>query len=185
MSIMQESHFVTAADEGERLKAAWSQLGLVLGFFSRIDTKLAVVLGIDLGMLAMLATHLPKMGEITVFILAAGVLFAGALTVSFYHLWNGAFPHLEGGTNSLVYFQSIAGMTESGYRTAYSALSMSELADDLLNQVWRNSKILTSKFRSLRRAYASMLLATLPWLLLLTLLPATKTAASLMAAFLS
>ncbi|MEU4134617.1 hypothetical protein, partial [Streptomyces wuyuanensis] len=45
--------------QGGRVSTGWQQLSLVLGFFSRIDTKLSVVLGIDLGMLALVATRLP------------------------------------------------------------------------------------------------------------------------------
>lgn len=44
---------------------AWNQLNLVLSFFPRIDTKLSVVLGINLGMLAILLPMLPTPSETT------------------------------------------------------------------------------------------------------------------------
>lgn len=157
-------------DEQERLKAAWSQLSLILGFFPRIDTKLSVVLGIDLGMLAMLSTRMPPMSTITWLQGSSGVVFLLCLGTSLFHLYRGAFPHLEGGTNSLVYFRSIAAMTESDYRVAYSALSPAALTNELLDQSWRNAKILTCKFHSLRHAYTFTIIAALPWLLALALL---------------
>lgn len=164
-------------DEQERLKAAWSQLSLILGFFPRIDTKLSVVLGIDLGMLAMLSTRTPPMSEITWFQGGCAAVFLLCLGVSFFHLYRGAFPHLEGGTSSLVYFRSIAAMTESDYRFAYSALSPSALTSDLLDQSWRNAKILTCKFHSLRHAYTFMIIAAVPWLLVLAMLSMQRSAA--------
>lgn len=158
--------------EEKRLEAATNQLDLVMGFFPRADTKLSVVLGIDLGMLAVVTSRLPRMDDLTISMYGAGGAFLLALAFSFYHLWNGAFPHLAGGTNSLVYFRSIAGMSESNYRLGYTELSPGDLAEDMLGQVWRNSKILDSKFSSLCYAYRATLLAVPFWLLLLYLLPA-------------
>lgn len=156
--------------QNDRVSAAWQQLNLVLGFFSRIDTKLSVVLGINLGMLALLATRMPTPKELTPLAAASGVAFAIALCFSFRHLWVGSFPHLEGGTNSLVYFRSIAQMKESDFRSAYGSLSSDELANDLLNQCWRNSKILTCKFHSLRQSYIATLFAVIPWMVLIIVL---------------
>lgn len=93
------------------------------------------------------------------------------LILSFYHLWNGAFPHLEGGTGSFVYFRSIATMSESQFRSGFLSMSDRQLAEDVINQAWRNSKILTCKFHSLRHAFTFMLLAVAPWVILLGLLP--------------
>ena len=62
----------------ERLKAARDQLTLVLSFFSRAETKLSVVLGIDIGMLGFLASRFPKPESITIdgwLALTAFVLF--------------------------------------------------------------------------------------------------------------
>lgn len=160
-------------DHDKRLETAINQLNFLMGFFPRADTKLSVVLGIDLGMLAVVAPRIPKMDDLSILMYGAGAVFVLALMFSFYHLWNGAFPHLAGGTNSLVYFRSISRMTESNYRQAYSSLSKEALANDLLDQVWRNSKILDSKFTSLCFAYRATLLAVPFWLLLLYLLPST------------
>lgn len=175
MSVMQDPAIPAPVDERERLQAAWNQLNLVLGFFSRIDAKLSVVLGIDLGMLAMAGGRMPPLHTMTWWMLLAAALFALALMASFYHLWRGAFPDLNGGTNSVVYFKSIAGMSESAFRQAYSAALHAELADDLLNQVWRNSKILDCKFSSLRSAFVATICAVIPWVALLAAIPAAMT----------
>lgn len=171
MNVMQEPALAGPVDESEHLQAAWNQLNLVLGFFSRIDNKLSVVLGINLGLLALAGSRMPVFNAMTWWMTLFSTIFALALAASFYHLWRGAFPDLNGGTNSVVYFGSIAGMSEGAFRQAYGALPPAALADDLLNQVWRNSKILRCKFHSLRRSYVATLLAVLPWFALLTALP--------------
>lgn len=132
------------------------------------------VLGINLGMLALLATRMPALKDLTLLSGGFGIAFAIALVFSFRHLWIGAFPHLEGGMNSLVYFRSIAQMRESDFRQAYGSLSSEDLANDLLDQCWRNSKILTCKFHSLRYAYISTLLAVVPWVCLIIILPSPR-----------
>jgi len=171
MSVIQEPVLPEPVDERERLQAAWNQLNLVLGFFPRIDAKLSVVLGINLGMLALAGSRMPLLNTMTWWMALFAAIFALALAVSFLHFWRGAFPDLNGGTNSLVYFGSIAGMTESAFRQAYRELPPTALSNDLLDQVWRNSKILSCKFASLRHAFLATFFAVLPWLALLVALP--------------
>ena len=154
----------------ERLSAAWSELTLILGFFARIDTKLSVMLGINLGMLGLLGSRVPEFSQVSWWMGLLAVAFVLPLVASFCHLWRGAFPDRRGGTNSLVYFGSIARMSESHFRDSFSAQSPEALADDLLNQVWRNAKIVDQKFASLCRAYVATLLAVLPWFVILVML---------------
>lgn len=117
-------------NERERLQAAWNQLNLVLGFFPRIDTKLSVVLGINLGMLALAGSRMPTLDTITGWMLLTASIFVTAIAASFYHVWKGSFPDLNGGTNSIVYFKSISRMSESAFRQAYNATDPLELAND-------------------------------------------------------
>jgi hypothetical protein len=157
--------------QNDRVNAAWQQLNLVLSFFSRVDTKLSVVLGINLGMLAMLTARLPKADDFTLLIAVIGSIFAAPLIVSFWHIWHGYFPDLRGGTGSLIYFHPISKMTENDFRTACVSRNFQELEDDILNQCWRNSKILTCKFYSLRHAYVAAAVAIIPWMALIAALP--------------
>ncbi|ODS90376.1 MAG: hypothetical protein ABS45_15985 [Comamonas sp. SCN 65-56] len=175
MSVIQDPALPATIDERGRLQAAWNQLNLVLGFFSRIDAKLSVVLGINLGMLALAGSRMPAIHTMDWRMLLIAASFAAAIAASFYHLWKGAFPDLNGGTSSIVYFKSIAGMSESAFRHAYSAACPAALANDVLNQVWRNSKILDRKFTSLRRAFVATICAVAPWVVLLIALPASST----------
>jgi hypothetical protein len=161
-------------NQNDRVNAAWQQLNLVLSFFSRVDTKLSVVLGINLGMLAMLAARLPKADDFTLLVAVVGAAFVTPLIVSFWHIWHGYFPDLRGGTGSLIYFHPISEMTENEFRNACISRSIQELEDDILNQCWRNAKILTCKFYSLRHAYVAALVAIVPWMALIAVLPAPE-----------
>ncbi|WP_221899260.1 Pycsar system effector family protein [Xanthomonas sp. SI] len=158
-------------NQSDRVNAAWQQLQLVLGFFSRVDTKLSVGLGINLGMLAMIATRLPKVDELTLLISVIGVLFLAPLTVSFWHLWWGYFPDMRGGSDSLIYFVRIARLSESDFIAACSKRTLSEFESDILGQCWRNSKVLSLKFQSLKYSYRATVVAIAPWMALITVLP--------------
>lgn len=157
--------------QSDRVSAAWQQLQLVLGFFSRVDTKLSVGLGINLGMLAMLATRLPKPEELTLLVSVIGILFLTPLTLSFWNLWWGYFPDLRGGSSSLIFFRRIERLTESDFLRACETRTLDGLERDLLGQCWRNSKILVAKFECLKRSYIATSLAIAPWMALITLLP--------------
>ena len=170
---MQEdtSHDAEPASDQEMLQAAWNQLNLVLGFFPRIDTRLSAILAIDLGMLALAGSRWPVRDDISLRIAIVAIFFALPLAFSFRNLWDAIVPNTGGGTNSLVYYNSVACMSESAFRDRYMKLSPKSLACDLLEQTWRNAKILQCKFESLRIACISMAFAVPPWIWLLIELP--------------
>jgi hypothetical protein len=156
-------------DGEKRLAAAGDQLNLILGFFARADTKLSVVLGIDLSMLGLLSTKAPGMQYITSSAWLAATLFLIAVGMSLTHLYQGSFPDVRGGEDSLVFFREIAKLEEAKYVHAFSALSADDLARDLLNQSWRNAVILKEKFHHLRWAYIFMAWGIGPWAVALIL----------------
>jgi len=157
--------------QGDRVNAAWQQLQLVLGFFSRVDTKLSVGLGINLGMLAMLSTRIPRPEDLTLLVSVSGVLFLTPLTLSFWNLWWAYFPELRGGSDSLIFFRRIETLTESDFLRACETRTLDAFERDLLGQCWRNSKILAVKFKCLKRSYLATALTIAPWMALITLLP--------------
>lgn len=154
----------------ERLQAAWNQLNLVLGFFPRVDTRLSAVLALDLGMLA-LAGERWSSHDASWRLIACSAAFAIPICASFYHLWDAIVPDRRGGTYSVVFFRSIASLQESEFRRRYMNMSSAELACDLLEQAWRNSKVLECKFTALRKACIAMAIAVPLWVWLLMELP--------------
>src|SRR5438128_2399521 len=138
------------------LRAARDQLNLILTFFARVETKLSVVLGVDLAMLGFLASKFPGTAAMDDWgwIAAGGFVVLDAL--SLINLYIASAPQLEGGHDSLVYFKEIAKRTELAYADVFTGLSAQALARDVLGQVWRNSQILKVKFDRLVWAYRFM-----------------------------
>jgi hypothetical protein len=145
------------------LKDARDQLNLILSFFPRVDAKLSTVLALDTGMLAALSASLPEFGKMTVWLAVAPALASGLLIASYVYLYRGGFPDVKGGHSSVIYFKEIAKRTEAAFIAEYCRQTLESLRQDVLGQVWRNSEILTEKFRCLKLAFICMAIGALPW----------------------
>jgi hypothetical protein len=158
------------------LDASKDQLNRVLGFFSRADSKASVLLAVDTGMLALLATNAPPVKLFywqLLFVLLPIFLIAASL----WHLYKGAFPRLQGGQSSLIYFREIANRTENRFIDEFIAQGEVEYIKDMLGQTWRNSEIVKEKFDHLSSAFNWLALAILPWVIALAMFAITNTEA--------
>ncbi len=144
-------------------KEAREQLNLVLSFFPRVDAKASVVLAVNTGMLAILASNAPTLRNFTVPAVISAISAFLLIAISLWRLYRVAFPTLGGGQKSLVYFRGIAERSEARFIEDFIAQDESARLKDLLGQVWRNSEILKMKFNSLRWAFILMALAIIPW----------------------
>ena len=145
------------------IEDARHQLNLVLSFFSRVDAKASVVLAVNTGMLAVVASNAPPLHKMS---LLSGVLAIITVLIiggSLWFLYRIAFPALSGGQRSLVYFREIANRTEANFIDEFAQQDDQSRMKDLLGQVWRNSEILRLKFDALRVAFILMAIAILPW----------------------
>ncbi len=107
-------HPTSRSPQDER-KEARDQLTLVLSFFARVDAKASAILAINTGMLAVLASNAPPVVTMSVFSdILAGITVA-MIAGSLWFLYRVAFPALDGGHQSLIYFREIARRTESGF----------------------------------------------------------------------
>lgn len=151
------------------IDAAKDQLTRTLAFFPRVDSKASVILAVDTGMLGVLVANTPPVRTFDWSMLIA-LLPTLLLAASYWHLYKEAFPSLEGGHDSLIYFREIAKRTESQFIDAFQRQSEDSYLADLLSQVWRNSEILKDKFDHVRQAINFMVLAILPWMVALAML---------------
>jgi hypothetical protein len=151
------------------IDASRHELDLVLGFFSRLESKSSVVLAIATAMIGFLAANAPALSAFSKWMYLSSGLTIFLLSVSFGFLYRGGFPNLSGGESSLVYFREIAKRREQKFIEEFTAQTEKEYATDLLAQVWRNSQILTIKFDSLKWAFVTMALAIVPWVVSLVL----------------
>ncbi|MGA7238848.1 MAG: Pycsar system effector family protein [Bryobacteraceae bacterium] len=157
-----EQPAVSASPQDQR-KEARDQLTLILSFFSRVDAKASALLAINTGMLAILASNAPPVGTMSVLSYVLAGITLAMIAASLWFLYRVAFPALDGGHESLIYFREIAKRTESNFIDAFTAQDEVPRVKDLLGQVWRNSCILAAKFDSLKRAFISAALAIIPW----------------------
>lgn len=147
------------------------QLNRVLGFFPRVDTVSSVLLGVDMGMLALLANSMLPLKAFAWYT-AFALVPVSLIGVSLIHLYRGSFPKLDGGWNSLLYFREIAQRKEQDFIKEFSSQSHENYVNDLLSQIWRNSEILTQKFNHLKLAFIYMALAIVPWVIALAVFSA-------------
>ena len=158
-------------DNNQLIDLSKDQLNRVLGFFPRVESITSVVLGVNLGMLAILAANAPPIKSFDWPMLSAAVtLFF--LGLSLWHIYQGFFPRLAGGRRSLIYFREIADRTESKFIDEFIAQKDEALIKDFLGQIWRNSEILTMKYDHLKSAFIMLSLAVIPWVISLAVFAA-------------
>lgn len=150
----------------EQIDIARDNLSRVLGFFPRVDTVSSLILAIDIGALALLASNAPPIKDMDGWALLA-LLAVILIGFSLYHLYRGAFPRLDGGPLSLIYFREIAARKEEEFTKAFKEQNEEFYLNDLLNQIWRNSEILTQKFTHLNHAFTFLALSIVPWIIAL------------------
>ncbi|WNF11984.1 DUF5706 domain-containing protein [Stenotrophomonas geniculata] len=152
-------------DDRDSLAGAWTQLQVVLGIFPRTDTLVGALLAIDTAMIGFFFSRWPDASHATpamVLVTVAYALCAGFAIIDIYRC---AFPNVDGDGTSLVFFRSIAKFDSyRGYSEKYSSVGDRQLATQVLEQVWRNSRILTAKFDRLKSAMKWLLISVVPWI---------------------
>ena len=152
----------------DKRAAALAQLNLVLSFFPRAESRLALVFGVDVSLLAVMTAAIPPYAKWDGRMFLAG--FAGILIcISILHIWVGMFPKVDGGKleadrKSVVYFGTVGNRTETAFVSEFSSQTDESYTRDLLGQVWINSRILSEKFDHLQKAFLWLLVALVPWL---------------------
>lgn len=149
------------ASTQERLEAAEKTLDRLLDWVGRSDTKFSVVLGVDTGMLGFLATSAPARPNLAAVIIAAAS--ALLLALSLFFVYRGLYPRTKGPSGSLAYFGSIANVEREDLKASFLDRPVEDHLDDVLDQIHRNSEIVSLKFKALRWSYRCLLLSTIFW----------------------
>lgn len=145
------------------------QLDRILAFYGRLDSKTTALFAIDSSLLGFLATQVER-SDFTVWYLAIPtVIFIGALIFSIVNIFICSYPHTKGDKESNIYFKSISSKSEKIYSERMKAMKDSEWESDMISQIWRNSEILSLKYKHLKLAFAATAFALLPWSLTLAL----------------
>ena len=153
----------TALSSKEQLSLAEKNLEILLEWVGRFDSKSSVVLGIETGMLGVLAASapVPNLWTCIMILLTAPSIVFISMSLLFIYLSN--YPRLKGSDNSLFYFGSICKHTLEKYKQEFSKRSAEEQLKDILEQCHRNSEIISKKFYWLRWAYRMLFIGVFPW----------------------
>ena len=154
----------------DRMALAERQLDRVQSFFPRVDTKVTAVaawLSVEVA-IAALNTKIGDLGMAYVWVPFAVYVLTSAVSIAY--VWQCLFPDPKGGQGSLIYFGAIASRTEGSFRNEFKAATESELLDDLIGQIWRNSEIVCAKYAAVQSAirWATASLAALVAVVLAT-----------------
>lgn len=139
------------------------QLDRVQSFFPRIDTRASALFAIAVGELAIGAVNIQLDDFKLWYVAVPAALLALLIGGVFVCLYLCAYPSLEGGTNSLVYFREIAKLTEAEYVRRYTSYVHSDRLNDLTGQIWRNAQIASLKYQYLKWATILLMASTIPW----------------------
>lgn len=147
----------------DQTDAARDQLDRILSFFPRVDGKVSWLFAMNAALLGIGSLNLHPSDLPIWFITLPAVATVLLVSISMFFLYRCSFPHLDGGSDSLVYFREIAARTEATYISKFLAASDEELANDFLGQVWRNSEILKVKFDAVKIAFILTASSLFPW----------------------
>lgn len=152
-----------------RIEVAERQLAAVQTFFPRLDAKVTTLFGVATAQFVVLLLNL-KLEDLEHWYVAFLVtVYAALYAAALINLYLCNHPHLAAGSRALSYFGHVAAMGENEFVVEYASLTPEQLLNDLSRQIWRNSQIVAQKFRFLKHASAAVLLATVPWLVVILL----------------
>ncbi len=148
-----------------RTTELWRELDLLMTFHERVESRFALLFGVDAALIGALANVTPPLHQLTAFRASMVVVALSVISVSVFRIYRGLFPRLGGPMNSMLYFRSISAYNEEDYASEWRTLVSTQLVDDLSRQVWRNARLVTEKFRNLRSAFSLTIFALAPWAL--------------------
>lgn len=138
-------------------------LNLVLSFAPRAEAKLSFLFSINLALLGFALLNLTQGTAVTWYVVAPFIGFIWLISSSFQKLYQAYSPNLDGGQNSVVYFSEIAKKQKEAYIADFKSRDDGVFSEDILEQVWTNSKIISQKFQLIKSAFY-MTLLSLPFL---------------------
>lgn len=146
---------------------AEQSLSRVLGFFSRVESKSNYIFAIDSGMLGLVALNFSYEDICVWYSIVPATITVTLIAFSIYYVYRCMFPQLKGSRPSIVYFKDIADRDAEEFVEAFLATETETYTRDLIDQTWRNSQILSEKFRTVKISFILTALAIMPWFLFL------------------
>ncbi len=158
----------------ERLKSHYESLTRAIRFVRTTDTKAAPVLGLQIALVGTLATRSDRLLNIamecsveSVAIVALGVLYIFFLLAVITFAFSVYIPMNPRTGKSLIYFEDIAFMNYEYFEFHAKSMGAEVIESDILDQIYRVSKIASAKMHRVRWAFILSAPASLLWIVLL------------------
>lgn len=153
----------------ERLNFALIHLDRTQAFHGRIEARVAVLLALNVAMASVTVTNLPSKVLHTC-VAIPGIASLALMGTALFFLMLVSYSHLATKSQpSLLYFGDIARLSSDEFMRQASVATFDALTDDALCQIWRNSEIVSAKFRRTQRAFYLTCAAVTLWLVFLML----------------
>lgn len=146
----------------EQTTVAEQNLSRTHDWNSKYNNRISVILTIDTGMLGVMAV-LTKPSYFTSALGFAVLVTVILLGASFLLIVAGEYPRNRSSSPSLIYYGSVARMSENQLRDKFNALTPDDYLKDLVEQYWINSRILKWKFIILKATLILTVIAVIPW----------------------
>ena len=142
-------------------------LDLQLEWVRAADGKVAPLWAINVAMLGVLVA-VSASGALTsrspLPMLTGGILLIACILLALVN-----FPRTTGPAHSLIFFASIAEMSEIAFRSATIARTPEDAVTDIISQIYRNAQIARTKYRLLQGSTVCTFLALPLWLIVIYL----------------
>ena len=109
------------------LEMAERQLDRLLAFFPRVDSKASALLAVTFAQIGVGALNLESKDFTKWWIAGPAAFFGLAVAWVMLNLYRCAYPHLEGGHGSLIYFNEISKLRETEFVDRFKAMSQKHL----------------------------------------------------------
>lgn len=147
----------------ERLKSHYESLQRAIRFTRTADTKAAPVIALQIALLGVLATRFERLlpiitqgqwdaERVVLIVVAAFYGIATSWSIAIAALVYVPVNRKAGG--SLIYFEDIAAMGYRQFKERAMGMTPEEIEGQLLDQIYRVSRIASDKMRRVRRAFA-------------------------------
>lgn len=145
----------------ERLRSHYESLSRVIGFTRIADTKAAPVLALQVALTGALATRIDKLipsvraCQWDLESIALIVVLAGYLTSAIGAIWLAAavyVPRNPRTGKSFIFFEDIAAMEYPSFEAAAKEMTDDQIELQLLDQIYRVSKVASIKMKRVRQA---------------------------------
>lgn len=154
-------------ETNEKIDMLEKNLARQLDWIRAADSKVAPIIFLTSSMLGTTAAAFSRTPGFTVFNVALTVLTVAPLLVALVYIAMANFPHFSPDTGSVIFFGSINQAGLSSFERRASEITRDEYFRDLSAMCYNSAHIAHLKFMHVKKAMVFLLMAILPWVVLI------------------